>query len=341
MAVAAGFLGPIHRLGGVAQQLLAVCVVQREQRHADAGRQADTRSRALQWFTDPAQNLEYSLVAVGDILDIPQQQGEFVTADACQGVSCIQALLQALGHADQQLVADVVAEAVVDRLEHVQIQQADRQSPATALGQGGSLLQAVGEQGAVGQAGEGIEMRQLVDALLVMLELGDVGKQIDVVAEPAMLVMYRTDVAQCRVEGAILATVPEFALPVSAGPQVRPHLAIEACIVAPRGKQAGALAGDFLAAVAGDAFERRVDGQNPAIGAGHGDALAAVAKHAGGQPQLPAQVALAAAAQAGQQCQAGDQQQTGGKQPGRHGRARRVQPDDRACLGLRAVTEQQ
>ena len=51
-----------------------------------------------------------------------------------QGVFVAQAALEELGHLAQQLVAGVVSEGVVDRLEAVQVEQEDRQRAAAMAG---------------------------------------------------------------------------------------------------------------------------------------------------------------------------------------------------------------
>ena len=56
-----------------------------------------------------------------------QQDRELVAAEAGDGVAVADAVLQAPGELDQQQIADVVAERVVDLLEAVEIEQQQRQ----------------------------------------------------------------------------------------------------------------------------------------------------------------------------------------------------------------------
>ena len=54
------------------------------------------------------------------------QHNELVTGDASQGVTWAQNLAQALGHGHQHLIADPVAERVVDALEPVEVDEEHR-----------------------------------------------------------------------------------------------------------------------------------------------------------------------------------------------------------------------
>ena len=61
---------------------------------------------------------------------------------------------QPLGDGDEQLVAGGVAGAVVDGLEVVEVHEEDGDRAAAAVGAGQRVVEPVGEQRAVGQAGE-------------------------------------------------------------------------------------------------------------------------------------------------------------------------------------------
>lgn len=84
---------------------------------------------------------------------------------------------QALGDLHQQAVAQGVAARVVDLLEIVQVHIQQRPDLATAACGGQGQPQAVEQHAAVGQAREGIEVGQLVRALLRHPALGDVAGQ--------------------------------------------------------------------------------------------------------------------------------------------------------------------
>ena len=85
-----------------------------------------------------------------------EQHGEFVAAEARRGVRRARALRQAGGDGAQQVVAGGVADAVVDRLEAVEV---DEEHAEVGLAPGRHVervLQAVQEERAVGQPGEGV-----------------------------------------------------------------------------------------------------------------------------------------------------------------------------------------
>ena len=87
-------------------------------------------------------------------------------------------LLEPPRDADQELVAGLVAEAVVDRLEAIEIEVQHReQRPAQRAPRAvKQVLQAVEEQRAVRQAGERIVERLALELRLGLLALGDVAR---------------------------------------------------------------------------------------------------------------------------------------------------------------------
>ena len=92
------------------------------------------------------------------------QDHELVPSVADHGVARPQGPLQAPRHLDQQVVAGVVAEAVVDALEPVKIEEQERQrsrSPARAPDR---HVEAIEQQDAVREAGERIVQRLVGEA---------------------------------------------------------------------------------------------------------------------------------------------------------------------------------
>ena len=88
--------------------------------------------------------------------DVLEQDGELVAADARDRVDAPEAAAEALGHLDQQLVAVVVPEVVVDQLEPVEVEEEHRGELSPARGALERLLEPVHEQHPVRQS------RQLV-----------------------------------------------------------------------------------------------------------------------------------------------------------------------------------
>lgn len=95
-----------------------------------------------------------------------QQEQEFVAAQAGQGVALPQAGPQALGHGTEQAVPGRMAEAVIDVLEAVQVEEEHGTAAAFPGREAEGMLQAGQEQGAVGQVGQGIVVGQVQQLLL-------------------------------------------------------------------------------------------------------------------------------------------------------------------------------
>ena len=93
-----------------------------DDRDADAGVDHDGVAgeivgRAHRFADPPRQDR-----GVERLLDAGLDDGEFVAADARDGVGVAHAMAQPLGHHLEQLVADRMAERVVDALEAVEIE---------------------------------------------------------------------------------------------------------------------------------------------------------------------------------------------------------------------------
>ena len=87
------------------------------------------------------------------------QHGELVAADPGDEIAVVHGAAQALGDLDQQAVAGLVAEAVVDELEVVEVQEEHGQPLLRAHGR----AQPGDERGAVRQPGQRIEARTGVE----------------------------------------------------------------------------------------------------------------------------------------------------------------------------------
>ena len=112
--------------------------------------------------------------AAGDHLEVAaiahsrQQHGELVTAQAGYQVGGAQAALDAPGRAPQDLVADVVAHRVVDRLETVEVEEHERQLRAGL----GVALQLPLEGSPVGEPGERVDTGHVRDLGVARGQLG-------------------------------------------------------------------------------------------------------------------------------------------------------------------------
>ena len=124
-AAAAGALGLVERGLGLVDQDLGGLVAGIEQRAADRGRQP---RRALADIVGRRQDLDQHLgLFAGRFLaeHHRQQEGEFVGADAGHGRLAVHRRAQPHRHLDQDVVAGLVAEQIVDRLEAVEVENAD------------------------------------------------------------------------------------------------------------------------------------------------------------------------------------------------------------------------
>ncbi|MCY1408196.1 hypothetical protein D9M71_235150 [compost metagenome] len=130
IAVARTGLGQRHGLLGLLQQFLGAVTVLGEQGDADGGAQADLLmiegKRRFQVIEDALRQLGGFV----GLLDIGLDQGELVAAEAGEGAQATAMSAQAIGQGQQQLVAGLVAELLVDALEIV---EADTQHRDPAL----------------------------------------------------------------------------------------------------------------------------------------------------------------------------------------------------------------
>ena len=114
--------------------------------------------RLLQRGRDALRDTGAAVAAARD-----QQHRELVAAEPRDRVAGAHHGGEPLGQLDQQLVPEVVPERVVDLLELVQVQHQDDRLGARARRRGEGLPGPVHEQGAVGQPGERVVHRLLLD----------------------------------------------------------------------------------------------------------------------------------------------------------------------------------
>ena len=110
---------------------------------------------------------------VGRLLHLRHDDGELVAAHARHGVELARAAAQALADQLEQLVADRVAERVVDALEVVEVEAKHGQAFA-ALDALDLVVELLEQHRPVGQVGERIVTRHVRDALFRALAFGDV-----------------------------------------------------------------------------------------------------------------------------------------------------------------------
>lgn len=118
---------------------------------------------------------------IGDI----QQDGVLVTAEAGDRVGGAHRPLDPAADLTQQDVAGRMAEAVVDQLEPVDVEEQDRERRTGPLHPLDRHEEVVQEQGSVGQPGERVVQRQPPQGLLGLLAVADVRQRAGEPAQPA------------------------------------------------------------------------------------------------------------------------------------------------------------
>ena len=110
-------------------------------------------------------------------LETGKQHHEFVTAQACHGIFQANAGFQSRRDHAQHGIANGMAERVIDVLEVVEVEKQQRAAQIMALEQGDLLGQAVHQQGAVGQVGQGIMVGQVLSLGLGCFQFADVTRR--------------------------------------------------------------------------------------------------------------------------------------------------------------------
>ena len=163
-AVAAVALGPVQRDVGVAQQLAGRGAV--AARDADAGRHGQRRvlerGKPERFAQHVVQPFGHEL-GTGSQRHTLGQHDELVAAETADGVAVADDAVEAGRNRLEELVADLVAHGVVDRLEIVQVDEQRRDRRVLAAGAGQHVLGPVEDQRPVGQTGQGVVQRLVAD----------------------------------------------------------------------------------------------------------------------------------------------------------------------------------
>jgi hypothetical protein len=154
-----GLLGHVHGDVGALQQLLAGAGVLGIQHHPDAGLDIQGEPFDLERRVEPGGQLLGDLHRAFGGGDLGQQDGELVATQASHRIDGPERTAQPLADLHQQQVTVVVAEGVVDLLEAVQVQQQQRSRHQLPVGLPDGLVDAIVQQGPVGQAGEPVVQR--------------------------------------------------------------------------------------------------------------------------------------------------------------------------------------
>ena len=176
VAALAVALGHIHRNVGVPQELgrgRRVHVLA-DETDADARARKDVLAVDLHRQVERSQDPRRRVGGVCRAFDAVQEHGELVASEAGDGVRGSHGDLQPAADLLENLVARRMPEAVVDRLEVVEVDEhhRDLRHPATRAHQ--RVLDAVGEERPVGELRHGVVERLMRELILESLALADV-----------------------------------------------------------------------------------------------------------------------------------------------------------------------
>ena len=177
VVVAPLLLGPVHRRVGVADERFRVVTVRRIDGDADARRDEELAAVDPEGIVDRFADLPGDLGRVFFGGDARDEERELVAAEARDRVALADVLLDALGDLAEQLVADGVAQRVVDDLEAVEVEEEHGEPLVVAVRLGHGERQAVAEEEPVRQVGQRIVEGEVLDLLLGPLALGDVDRR--------------------------------------------------------------------------------------------------------------------------------------------------------------------
>ncbi|MNS75758.1 hypothetical protein D3C72_1092860 [compost metagenome] len=169
VAIARTGLGQGHGLLGLLQQLLGAVTVFRKQGDADGGAQADFLMVEGERRFQVIENALGQFRRFVGLLDIGLNQGELIATQACQGAKPAAVGAQAIGQGQQQLIAGLVAELLVDPLEVVQADTQYRDPALQAAGVDQDLVQLLLQLLAVGQAGQEVVLGHAQQAVLCLM----------------------------------------------------------------------------------------------------------------------------------------------------------------------------
>ncbi len=164
-------LGRIHGHVGVSEQGGPILPVVREHDDADADREIDFMTVNGEGAGHEIDQFFRHHRRSPLVLNGGEEKNKLIAAETRQGIAPTQAAAEALGNGIEQTIAGRVAESVIDIFEAVEVEEKQGEPVRFPLGMRQCPLQAVHEQGAVGQAGRRIEVSEPLNLLLRPLAL--------------------------------------------------------------------------------------------------------------------------------------------------------------------------
>ena len=185
--IAAILFRVVHGRIGVADQVDDVLRVVGADGDADAGREVDLLLVHVERPADLVQQRARERGQRRAVVDIDGQivdeHRELVAGEAADDRVLAQIPGQPLAQYLERPIAGRVAEGVVDLLEAVEIEVEQRERPLVAPRAGDGLLEQMLKLHAIRHLGEGVVARQIADAALRPLALGDVPSDVDIALE--------------------------------------------------------------------------------------------------------------------------------------------------------------
>ena len=130
---------------------------------ADAGRDEQLALVNVERDAQRLGDLLRDLGGVFDVLDVRNEQREFVAAESRHRVPFAHASANAFGERFEQMIADRVAEGVVDVFEPIEIEEKDGQALLRARRLRDAHDQSIDEERTIRQSGERIVIREMFD----------------------------------------------------------------------------------------------------------------------------------------------------------------------------------
>ena len=160
VAVPPAVLDVVHRDVRVLHQHVGVAAVVGVERDAGARREVELATLDEVRRAELAEQVLRDDARVARVAHLLQHDDELVAAESRDGVAGAQRARQPRRHLLQDLVADVVAERVVDVLESIEVEEHQRHAGAMPAREHERLAQPVGEQVAVGEPGQAVVVRE-------------------------------------------------------------------------------------------------------------------------------------------------------------------------------------
>ena len=193
VGISAVLFGAVHRGIGVTQQRLGIVAIGGIQ--TDSHARGDAHLAAL----DVKRRLKRLHQLLGrqrrilGTVQILEHYNEFVTADARDSVVRADGANESPGQLLEQCIAGGMTKAVVDVLEVIQVDEHQREQGAAPMRMADALAEARMKQQSVGQIGQGIVVRQVVEALLGLFDCRDIREDTHVASRTFLAVAHRTD----------------------------------------------------------------------------------------------------------------------------------------------------